>query len=252
MDDENLATLILNAKGDRSYARLSADCGGNPTKERLQQLATGRLKTFPDSATLEGVARGTSRTLTAVVLAAARSLGLKVHNAEDPTALIIGGAGDLRPDQQAALQALVRSFQATNRQQAVVRLLEQLRAHAQIAEMARFSVAEAARLGKDSEEFARATRQLEAATAALEATSGALNALEDQLGVTGMARESLEELRRQAEILVLGDDGTPMVLDNRGSFRAATRLGHVEDVDVLEEAAYAPAERPGPVEDHHR
>jgi hypothetical protein len=112
--EPDLARLILDAKGDRSYERMSADCGGLPTDKRLQQMATTALKAFPDVATIRGLARGTGTTETTVVLAAARSLGLRVHSGEDPDALIIGGAGDLRPDQKDTIRALVRVFREMN------------------------------------------------------------------------------------------------------------------------------------------
>jgi hypothetical protein len=114
--EPDLASLILDAKGDRSYERMSTDCGGLPTDKRLQQMATTPLKAFPDVATIRGLARGAGTTITAVVLAAARSLGLQVHTAEDPDALTIGGAGELRPDQKDAIRALVRVFREANLQ----------------------------------------------------------------------------------------------------------------------------------------
>lgn len=112
--EPDLARLILDAKGSRSYERLSIDCGGLPTDKRLQQMATTGLKAFPDLATIRGLARGIGTTETAVVLAAARSLGLRVHSGEDPGALVIGGADDLRPEQKEAVVALVRVFREMN------------------------------------------------------------------------------------------------------------------------------------------
>jgi hypothetical protein len=114
-NEPDLSRLILDAKGARSYERMSADCGGNPTSKRLQQMATGPLKAFPDAETLEGIARGTGEPLTKVVLSAARSLGLRVYSSVDPNALVIGDASSLRPDQVEATRVLVRSFLASNR-----------------------------------------------------------------------------------------------------------------------------------------
>lgn len=117
-NEPDLRRLLLDAKGDRSYRQFAADCGGLPTEKRIQQIANGtELKAFPDKESIEGIARGTGVTVTAVILAAARSLGLEVHSGDDPDAMILAGANTLRPDQKAALHALARSFQQSNEEQ---------------------------------------------------------------------------------------------------------------------------------------
>lgn len=93
--EPTLADLINLRKGKRSYADLSRDAGGYPTRNRFQQLATVPDQSrFPDPETLRGVARTLAAPMSEVVLAAARTVGLPVPPA-DPNILVIAGVGDL-------------------------------------------------------------------------------------------------------------------------------------------------------------
>lgn len=74
----NLSELIINAKGDRSYAQLSRACGGNPTAARIFQMVDEKLKEFPRPSTLKGLSQGLGVSEKAIVLAAAESLGLRI------------------------------------------------------------------------------------------------------------------------------------------------------------------------------
>lgn len=103
MSAPDLATLIADAKGDRSYDQISRAAGGAPTPERLQQLATGPIKAFPSPDTIRALARGLNVPTTEVVAAISRSLGLDVHLGGDPGALVLADANSL-PD--SARQAL--------------------------------------------------------------------------------------------------------------------------------------------------
>lgn len=102
-----LAQLILDRKGGRSFERLSEDCGGTPAGRRLQQLASESrpMKNFPDPDTIAAMARGLGVSTTEVVLASARSLGVKVATA-DATALVIADGGTLPAVAQEALRYL--------------------------------------------------------------------------------------------------------------------------------------------------
>lgn len=91
-----LAELILAKKGDRSYAKISRDCGHVPTDRRIQSMATSEIKAFPDVDTIRGLAIGLRVNESDVLLASARSLGLTVATS-DPGSLILPGAGHL-PD----------------------------------------------------------------------------------------------------------------------------------------------------------
>lgn len=72
-DELNLAALIADRKGTRSYDRLAEDCGGTPSSGRLHQMATRPLKNFPDPDSIRGMANGLGVTVTDIVMAAARS-----------------------------------------------------------------------------------------------------------------------------------------------------------------------------------
>lgn len=109
-----LADLINDRKGNRSYADLERDSGGSVTRGRFQQLATVRTQSqFPTPAILRGVVAATNLPTRDVVLAAARSVGLTVPP-EDPTTLVIAGAGSLPDDQKELLLNLARDLIRAN------------------------------------------------------------------------------------------------------------------------------------------
>lgn len=91
-----LQALILNHKGERSYARLSAACGGVPSTVNAQRLATKPLKEFPTADVLMGLSKGLGVRLIDVLHAAAVSVGMPIHSAPGED-LIVPGAG-LLPD----------------------------------------------------------------------------------------------------------------------------------------------------------
>lgn len=107
----NLAQLILERKGDRTFDRLSADCGGEPAGRRLQQLAAGRreMKNFPDPETITALAKGLHVTTVDVLLASARSLGIRVATS-DADSLTIAHGGQLPLEAQEALHHTARTM----------------------------------------------------------------------------------------------------------------------------------------------
>lgn len=106
-----LAELIRRTKGDRSYDQLARDCGGAPSAQRLQQIATNKpLKAFPDAETILSLARGLGVPVRTVVLASADSLGLPVSG-EGALAELLPPAADRLNDQQvAAVLAVVNAM----------------------------------------------------------------------------------------------------------------------------------------------
>ncbi|MGN7133418.1 hypothetical protein ACTHQY_09105 [Rhodococcoides corynebacterioides] len=109
-DVRTLAALIAERKGDRSYDRLSSDCGGTPSAARLQQLTTAPLKNFPDPPSIKGMSAGLGTTVTDIVLACARSLGLEVYDGTDPSALLLSGAAELPSSSRNLLIDLAGEF----------------------------------------------------------------------------------------------------------------------------------------------
>lgn len=73
-------------------------------------MATKPQKNFPDPESIRGMARGLGVTVTDVIMAVARSLDLPVYTGNDPSALSIGGAGDLDASTKDALATVVREF----------------------------------------------------------------------------------------------------------------------------------------------
>ena len=72
---DGIERLILDRKGDRTYDRLSRDCGGVPSDKRLHQMATRPIRNFPDPDTIQGLARGLNVSALSVLVAIANSLG---------------------------------------------------------------------------------------------------------------------------------------------------------------------------------
>lgn len=109
--EPNLAELILQRKGGRTFDRLAEDCGGQPAGRRLQQLSSPNrpMKNFPDPESIAAMARGLGVSTTEVILASARSLGIKVA-AGDPDSLVIADGGTLPPVAQEALRYLGREM----------------------------------------------------------------------------------------------------------------------------------------------
>lgn len=114
MEGMDLAALIAAHQGDRSYDRLSRDCGGIPTGQRLHQLATSQIKDYPAAPTIRGLARGLSVSQTTVVLACARSLGLEVRSGEDQGVDLEG----LTSRQADAIRGVVRAMLEPEREDA--------------------------------------------------------------------------------------------------------------------------------------
>lgn len=111
-----LSELIATCKGGRTYEQLSTDCGGAPTPGRIQQLATRPQRSFPDPETIEALARGLHVRPMAVLDACAVSLGIAGNPGTHPlTELLPDAASDLRPEQVAAVLAVVQAFVGSNR-----------------------------------------------------------------------------------------------------------------------------------------
>ncbi|MFI7483278.1 hypothetical protein ACH9EU_12805 [Kocuria sp. M1R5S2] len=98
MEDKDLAAVLQAARkgGEISYEKLSAQCGGKPTAKRLHQLANAPLRNFPDPDTITHLARGTGQSITTIVMASARSLGLNVTS-DDPDTVRLAGSSNYPP-----------------------------------------------------------------------------------------------------------------------------------------------------------
>ncbi|TRW45599.1 hypothetical protein [Georgenia yuyongxinii] len=110
----NLAELMARTKGDRTYEQLSRDCGGTPSAQRLQQIATTTPQKFPDVETLNALARGLHVQVKTVVLAAAVSLGLDVGVNGGPgwLELLPPAAANLTDVQVDAVRTVIQAMNA--------------------------------------------------------------------------------------------------------------------------------------------
>lgn len=107
----NLSELIDLHRGGRSYGELERDCGGVPSAKRLQQLVRGSIKNFPDPPTVTALAKGLKVSQSAVVLAAAESLGLEVGSSMPRLVeLLPARARNLTEEQAAAVAHLVMTI----------------------------------------------------------------------------------------------------------------------------------------------
>jgi hypothetical protein len=101
--------LIIDSKGARSMSQFARDCGGNPSDKRLHQMISTPMKNFPDPETIRGLARGANVSITQVVLACAKSVGLPVGEGE-PGDLTIAGARDLPAQAQEVIVSVGREM----------------------------------------------------------------------------------------------------------------------------------------------
>lgn len=109
-EDLTLGQLIDARRGNRSYEELARDCGGAPGAKRLQQLAKKPVRNFPDPDSIRALALGLGASVTTVVMACARSLGLTVNTGDDPTSLVIGQAAQLPAGARDAIVAVAREM----------------------------------------------------------------------------------------------------------------------------------------------
>ncbi|MFH5231931.1 hypothetical protein [Antrihabitans spumae] len=109
-----LAELITRQKDGRgwSYRNLAARADDVLTAQRWQQLGSGvRIAEFPEPATLQAIADAIEVDIAAVVLAAARSIGLDVRQQRSELATMLPVNSDLLTAQQRdAVVAVVRAI----------------------------------------------------------------------------------------------------------------------------------------------
>lgn len=74
----DLAQLIHDHRGARTYRDLEHDCHGELSHQRWQQLATRHLRAFPAVSTIIAVATGLGVSEQAVLLSIGESLGLHI------------------------------------------------------------------------------------------------------------------------------------------------------------------------------
>lgn len=113
--DQRLQTLITTRKGDRSYERLSRDCGGKPTRNAIQKIVKTEMRAFPDKETIQGLCRGLPATIEEVLNASAISMGL-IDRAKESDGLVLNGAGRLPARTRGILVALSDELQRVHTQ----------------------------------------------------------------------------------------------------------------------------------------
>jgi hypothetical protein len=112
-DDVLTLQALIRARMDdtgRTYADLSYQSGGSLTKGRWQQLGTGRIRAFPEPPTLIAIAEVLEVDVTAVVLAAAQSLGIDARRrGPDLAQLLPAGTDRLSERMRDAILAIIRA-----------------------------------------------------------------------------------------------------------------------------------------------
>lgn len=114
MTSGDLADLIGQTKGDRSYAKLAQESGDVVIRQRWYQLATSPLKEFPEPPTIEAIARGLGVSVTDVVIACARSVGLQVRDAGTFAGLDLAGVPDGQAEAVRRLVSTLRTEREEN------------------------------------------------------------------------------------------------------------------------------------------
>lgn len=109
INQPTLAELILTKKGDRTYAKLSRDCGGGLSDRHINGMVNLPMKAFPTADTMKHLAIGLRVNVVDVVLASPRSLGLPVA-LSDPGSLILAGAGNLPSSAKEALATMAQEL----------------------------------------------------------------------------------------------------------------------------------------------
>lgn len=105
----DLAQLIQTHKGG-SYRDLSERCGGSPSHQRIQQLASGAVKEWMEPDNIRSLARGLGVSERTVVLALAESMGLQVAGDSRISNYLPADTDSLTSRQMQALGNLVRSI----------------------------------------------------------------------------------------------------------------------------------------------
>jgi transcriptional regulator with XRE-family HTH domain len=108
----DIRELIALTKGGRSYADLAKASAMSPSRQRWQQLESGRpaLKAFPDPDTIVRMAAALKVSQTTVVLALAESLGLHVKHDSRLVELLPPGHDRLGDTAIATVLAVVREL----------------------------------------------------------------------------------------------------------------------------------------------
>lgn len=108
----DLALLIGERKNAHgwTYRELEARSGGAIKYQRWQQLATGkRITEFPEPATLQAIATAIDVDVTAVVIAAAKTIGLQVRpTGSDFATMLPTGVDGIEPEMRDALLRVIR------------------------------------------------------------------------------------------------------------------------------------------------
>ncbi len=104
-----LQQLVLDNKGDLSYGSLAERAGGTLKPKGLQKLTTSQFTSFPSPETLQGISRALGLPLRDVVLAAGRSVGMRLHDS-NPDDLTLVGAGQLPLSSREALRSMSREM----------------------------------------------------------------------------------------------------------------------------------------------
>lgn len=117
----NLQQLIAASREGRSFTHLQRDAGGTPTSQGWHAIASGRAsRRMPDADTLVGIARALRVNTRTVVLAAAETAGIEVHDDRSLLVRMLPPDVDLLdPEDVATLLGMVALFLKRRRDLAV-------------------------------------------------------------------------------------------------------------------------------------
>ena len=107
----NFQELVAAHRDGRTNPQLAQDCGDVFSDKRMQQLATGAFKEFPEPKTIIALAKGLRVSQRAVLMSLAESLKLSVASSLPPVLeMLPASVSDLSDDQIRAIARLIYEF----------------------------------------------------------------------------------------------------------------------------------------------
>jgi hypothetical protein len=104
-----LGELVKRLADGRSDAQLAVDCGGVPSRPRINQIVNHPMQQWPSMDVIHGLAKGLRVAPETIVLASANSLGFRL---QEPSRLarLLPPSDDLTDEQVNAVLAVVRAM----------------------------------------------------------------------------------------------------------------------------------------------
>lgn len=111
---KNIADLITELRGTRTYKELSEDCGGLPSTARISSMVKNPMNSFPSPETIRGLAKGLGVTELDIVTSCGVSMTLWDDDNTHMPISLPHGAEKLTRSQKNVIVSVVREFMTAN------------------------------------------------------------------------------------------------------------------------------------------